>query len=224
MSHRHLRYNSGVPEQSLERRVVPLVQTVAGGRLVDPSSPTGARMKGFTVVHLMDWLEETRGTAAVTAWVDSLPDAVRPLVDRRSLTSVGWLPIELYFHGVRHVVDSFHGGDVRGALTVGHAMASRDIGAFFRAAMRFASPTTVLSLSGRFWRSYFDISALAVTGSTSKSCTAEVRHWPFNDPVAWHELGGSLVAWMEATRAQNVRLTHFEVASPGLLRLEATWD
>lgn len=212
---------SGEP---LERRVVPLVVTPAGGRLVDPASPTGARMKGFTVVHLLAWLEETRGAAAVTAWVDSLPEALRPLVDRRSLTSVGWLPIELYFHGVRHVVDTFHGGDARAALGIGHAMASRDIGAFFRAAMRFASPTTVLSLSGRFWRSYFDISALSVTGSTAKSCTAEIRHWPFNDPVAWHELGGSLVAWMEATRAQNVRLTRFEVAEPGLLRLDASWD
>ncbi|MEW6431384.1 MAG: hypothetical protein AB1730_07720 [Myxococcota bacterium] len=211
-------------ESPLERRVVPLaVPQGLPWRSADPAAPSGVRIKGFTVVHLLDWLEETRGTEAVAGWVATLPDAVRPTVDRRALTSVGWLPIELYFHGVRHVVDTFHGGDVRGALHVGHAMASRDIGAFFRAAMRFASPTTVLSLSGRFWKSYFDQSELVVTGSTPKSCTAEIHGWPFNDPVSWHELGGSLVAWMEASRAQEVRLTHFEVAGPGLLRLEATW-
>lgn len=209
----------------LDRRVVPLANPRAfPWTLANPAQPSGARMKGFALVHLLDWLKGQHGEAAVQQWTASLPEKLRATVDRRSLTSVGWIAIELYFNAIRFVVDTYSRGDPRGAIALGHTMANKDIGAFFRAAMSFASPTTVLSLSGRFWKSYFDQSELVVIDSTSRSCAAELRGWPFNDPVSWHELAGSLVAWMEASRASNVRITRFELLAPNQLRLDSAWE
>ena len=82
----------------------------------------------------------------------------------------------------------------------------------------------VLSLSGRFWKSYFDASALKVLSSTPTSCVAEVSDWPLGDETSLHELGGSLVAWMEASRAKNARLSRFELVGRGRLVLEAAWS
>lgn len=214
-----------MPTHEVDRRVVPFANPRGfPWTPADPAQPTGARMKGFALVHLLDWMNEKHGEGAVQHWVGSLPERLRPTVDRRSLTSIGWIPIEFYFSAIRFLVDTYSQGDVRAALSLGHAIATLDISTFFRAAMSFASPTTVLSLSGRFWKSYFDQSELVVVDSTSQSCAVELRSWPFNDPVAWHELGGSLIAWMEASRARDVRLTRFELIAPNQVRLEAAWE
>jgi hypothetical protein len=209
----------------LLERVVPLANP-QGLPLpkVDPASPCGARMKGFAVLHLLEHIEQRHGAAAVDAWRATLPSALARTTDKRAVTSVGWLPVEVYFSAVRWLVDTHHGGDVREGLRVGHAMASRDINAFFRTVMGFTSPTTVLSLSGRFWKSYFDHSSLHVLASTNTSVYAEVRGWPLGDACSLHEVAGSLVAWMEASRAKDVRITRCELTAPGTLRIDAAWS
>jgi hypothetical protein len=180
-------------------------------------------MKGFGLLHLLDVLAETHGPDAETTWRSTVPEPLRREVERRALTSIGWIPMEYYFHAVTWVTARFHAGDARAAITLGHEVTRRDIGAFFRKAMSFTSPATVLSLSGRFWRSYFDQSKLVVHSSTKTSVVAEVVDWPLQDATSLHELAGAMTCWMEATSARDVRLVRFELTAPGTLRLEATW-
>lgn len=190
---------------------------------VDASRPCGGRMKGFGLLHLLEYAHAKHGADAMRGWVESLPPPLQKYAQTAGLTSIGWLPMELYFSAVEHLVKTQHGGNARGALEIGHAMASRDIGAFFRTAMGFATPPTVFSLAGRFWRTYFDFGELAVTKKQPPTAEAELRDWPLRAEVAYHELAGSFIAWMEASKAKDVKLTRFELTSPMLLSLTIHW-
>jgi hypothetical protein len=191
---------------------------------VDCSRPSGARMKGFALLHLLDLMTQKHGGDAAPTWRGSLPDSVQREVEPRALTSVGWLPVEYYFGAVTWVTNQFYGGDVRAASELGHAVTQRDIGAFFRKAMSFASPTTVLSLSGRFWRGYFDQSKFTVRSSTKHAVVAEVSDWPLRDAASAYELAGSFACWMDATSARDVRIARLELTAPGTLQFEANWS
>ena len=114
--------------------------------------------------------------------------------------------------------------DLRKAIEFGHAMATRDIGAFFRAAMKFATAPTVFSLSGRFWRTYFDFGSLVMTTKNPPTADAELRDWPLMAEVAYYELAGSFVAWLEASKASNVRLSRLELTSASVLSLRLEWS
>lgn len=209
----------------VEQRVVPL--TLGAGLTLSPidlSAPLcGARMKGFPLLHLLDAMDK-RGPQLAERWRSSVPEQLRAQTERRAVTSVAWIPIEFYFHGVGYLARELHGEGPRNAMRVGHETASADIGAFFRFILSMASPATVLGLSGRFWKSYFDVSSLSVTPRTSDECVAVVRDWPLHDEVSLHEMAGSLVAWMEASRARDVRMTRFELLGPGHFTLECRWS
>lgn len=206
-------------------RVSPLEPSPTVPRVgPDPTTPCGARIKAFAFMHLLDWVEATWGAGAVASWVETLPDAVRPQADRRTLTPVAWVSLDLYHHLTTFIVGRFMGGDPRRGLVLGYVGALRDINAFYRAAIGLASPAFVLTLSGRTWRTYYDFGALKVVAKASGGCTAEVTGWPFSDPVTWYELCGGLVAWMDASRARDMRLTRLEETAPGTLRIEAAWS
>lgn len=212
--------------QDLAQRIVELTRPAGvPSAPIDLSKPlSGAQMKGFPLLHLLDVLEQARGGALADAWRATLPEAFRAKTERRAITSVSWLPIELYFHGVAWTGATLHGDRLRGSSIVGYQTASADIGAFFRFILSMASPTTVLGLSGRFWKSYFDVSTLTVTATGDRGCLAEVRDWPLRDDASLYEMVGSLVAWMEASRARDVRMTRFELLAPGNFVMECAWS
>ncbi len=193
-------------------------------RPVEPSRPCGGRMKGFALLHLVEWSKERYGAAALGAWHQTLEPKLQDITKPSALTSVGWVPVELYFAAVQHLITTQHGGDLRQAIDVGYTMASRDIGAFFRSVMRFTTPPTVLSLSGRFWRSYFDFGSMVVAKTSSGTADVEVRDWPLLAEVAFHELAGSFIAWMEASKGKDVRITRFDLTSPMVLSFAVQWS
>ncbi len=188
---------------------------------VDPLVLSGGNMKGFALLHLYDVMDTIAPTLA-EEWRAQLPEPVRGKVDRRAFTSASWMPVEYYFHGVGWLAGRL-GAQPRGALDLGFQIASRDIGAFFRFVMSMASPATVLTLSGRFWRSYFDQSSMQSTLVGDNGAVCEVRDWPLRDDVSPHEMAGSLVAWIEASRAEEVRITKLEVTGPGHFTFGVRW-
>lgn len=214
-----------MPTEDVESRVVLLTNpSNVTLRPIDLSQPLcGAKMKGFPLLHLLDAMEKARGPTLVDAWRATVPEQLLEQTQRRAVTSVSWLPMEFYFHGVAFAARELFGPGERHAMRIGHQTAAADIGAFFGFVLSMASPATVLSLSGRFWKSYFDRSTLKVIASTASSCTAEVSDWPLPDVESLHEMAGSLVAWMEASRARDVKFSRFELLGPGHFVLDATW-
>lgn len=190
---------------------------------VDPATPCGGRMKGFALLHLVEHAERTWGAEAMVAWRERLPPALRASTQPQALTSIGWLPLELYFSAVEHLVTSQLGGDARAAAALGHTLSARSIGAFFRATMRFATPPTVLGVAGRFWRSYFDVGSLVLTRTEAGRAVAELREWPLLSEVTLYELAGSFVAWLEASRATAPHLTSLEVQPGGTVAFTVEW-
>ncbi len=214
-----------MPAESLERCVAQLTNP-KGVRLtpIDLTAPlSGAKMKGFPILHLLDSLDAGPRPGLAAEWRASVPELHRSSIDRAAITSVSWLPIEYYFHGVGFAAKALHGEGVRHAMKVGYHTANLDIGRFFRMVLAFASPATILSLSGRFWKGYFDVSKLSVKSTGANSCSADVTEWPLRDEVSMHEMAGSLVAWMEASRAKDVRMTRFELLAPGHFALDCSW-
>lgn len=211
--------------KTLEERVAPFTNASrAHLASVDPSRPCGGRMKGFALLHLVEYANASFGPDTMTGWQASLEPRHRELTNPAALTSVGWLPVELYFSAVQHLVATHHQGQQRRALELGHTMAARAIGAFFRTVMSFTTPPTVLSLSGRFWRSYFDFGGLTVTKKTASTAEVELRDWPLLSEIAFYELVGSFVAWMEASKGKDVCITRLALTSPECLTLAIQWS
>jgi hypothetical protein len=211
--------------KTLEERVAPFTNACRAQLVpVDPSRPCGGRMKGFALLHLVEHANATFGAEAMTGWQAGLEPRHRELTNTAALTSVGWLPVELYFSAVQHLVATHHQGQHRRALELGHTMAERAIGAFFRTVMSFTTPPTVLSLAGRFWRSYFDFGSLAVTEKTTSTAEVELRDWPLLSEVAFYELVGSFVAWMEASKGKDVSITRLALTAPECLTLTLQWS
>ncbi len=188
---------------------------------VDLAKPCGAHMKGFALLHLLNIMEGI-DPSLPDEWRRLLPEKQRASIERRALTSSAWVPMEFYFHGVAWLATRL-GSFPRGAVHIGFQTASQDIGAFFRFVMSMASPATVLMLSGRFWRSYFDQSTMQSTLVGNDGAVCEVRDWPLRDEASAHEMAGSLVAWIEASRAKEVRVTRLEVTAPGHFTFAVRW-
>lgn len=190
---------------------------------IDLTQLSGAKMKGFSLLQLIATIEAEHGPEVIEAWRASVPTAQQAQVDRRAVTSVAWMPVEYYYHLAGWVIDAKHQGDARVALDLGAAVATREINAFFRMVLRFTTPSMVMSLSGRVWRSYFDRGELAIVEARDGFVHTEVRDWPMNDLVSMHEMTGSLLRWMEASRAKDVKLERFELLAPGCFRVDARW-
>jgi hypothetical protein len=190
---------------------------------IELSRLSGSKMKGFALVQLIATIEAEHGREVVDAWRSSLTPAHQALVEARAVTSVAWVPVEFYYHLAGFVIDAKHGGDVRQAIDLGAAVASREINAFFRMVLNFTTPSMVMSLSGRFWRSYYDGGELAIVEARDRFVHGEVRGWAMADLVSMHEMAGSLVRWMQSSSAKDVKLERFELVAPGCFRVDATW-
>ena len=209
-------------DKRFDESVVPLTNPTQTPFVpVDVSKQCGANMKGFALMHLFHIMESI-DPSLPDEWRKNIPERQRASVEKRALTSTAWLPIEFYFHGVNWLAHRLSNSS-RGAVDLGCQIASRDIGAFFRFVMSMASPATVLMLSGRFWRSYFDQSTMHATLVGNDGALCEVRDWPLRDETSPHEMAGSMIAWIEASRAKDVRISRLEVTAPGHFTFAVRW-
>jgi hypothetical protein len=179
-------------------------------------------MKGFALVHIIQTLSESTPSLE-SAWRDNLPLEWNRETDKRVVNHLSWVPIEYYYDAVTFLSSQSGALNPRHAIDVGYAMATLDIGAFFRLALAVASPISIMKISGRFWRNYFNTSDLLVVSASRNSVCAEVRNWPLPQEAALYEIAGSLVAWMEAGRAKEVRVSELEWTRNATLKIVANW-
>lgn len=198
---------------------IPELKVAPGVRLapVDFTMRSGVNLKGFSLEALCNVATERFGAEPVETWKKLAG------VDLRAVTATAWFPLEYYYHLVEYLVTHQLGGDARAASELGAITAKREINAFFRFVLGFTTPTMVLGISSRFWRSYYDKTELKVVASTSTGVHAEIRDWPLMSEAVAYELGGALAQWMEASRARDVRITHLEYTKPGVLRVDVKW-
>jgi hypothetical protein len=124
---------------------------------------------------------------------------------------------------VQFLVDRFHGGDPKAAIELGRWAATENIGSFFKVVLSFTSPAMVINLSGRFWKSYYDVGELKVVVNEKGRVVAELAQWPFDDELVVNELGGSFLAYLEKSRARNVKLVEAGPVAPQTLRWEVAY-
>jgi hypothetical protein len=184
---------------------------------IDLSVKSGVNLKGFSLQALCEVVSERFGAAFVDAWKQKAD------VDLRAVTATTWFPLEYYYHLIEHCVAVQYGGDASRAVELGVLTAKREINAFFRFVLAFTTPSMVLGLSARFWRSYYDKTDLVIVETKGDSLRAEIRGWPLMNAAAAYEVSGAMFAWLESSRAKNVRLTKLEFTAPGLLSLHASW-
>lgn len=190
-------------------------------RALDVASLSGAQMKGFALLHLMEVMDR-ESLAAWDEWRALWPAPHRLALERRALSPSAWLPLEYYFHGVGWLAE--RRGGAREAIAIGHEITEADISTFFRFVASMASPATVLTLSPRFWRSYFDRSTVHITPVGAHSAVVEIRDWPLlHDAVSVHELAGSFFAFSDASRAKDLRVTRVELTRPGEFTFALAW-
>lgn len=187
------------------------------------SSPCGGKAKAFTVTGLLDRLPSKYGPDVTRDFASTLPTEFRAPIERGLLLPSSWVPMELYFALVQYLVERFHGGDPKAALEIGRWSASENIGSFFKAVLSFTSPAMVINLSGRFWRSYYDIGQLTVVVNEKHRVAAELAQWPFDDEITINELAGSFLAYLEKSRARELKLVSAAPVSAQTLRFEITY-
>ncbi len=184
---------------------------------VDLTKRSGINLKGFSLITLCEVATERWGAASVDAWKKQSD------LDLRVVTATTWFPLEYYYHLVEYLVATHLGGDPRAASELAATVARREINAFFRFVLSFTTPSMVMGVSARFWRSYYDGTELKVVASKSNWVHAEVRGWPLMSKTVAYEVAGALSEWMERSRAKAVRITALSFSQPGVLRIEATW-
>lgn len=184
---------------------------------IDLGMKSGINLKGFSLQALCEVASAQFGAAFVDAWKQ------RVNLDLRVVTATTWFPLEYYYHLIEHCVATQYGGDASRAVEIGVLTAKREINAFFRFVLAFTTPSMVLGLSARFWRSYYDKTDLVIVETKGDSLRAEIRGWPLMNAAAAYEVSGAMFAWLESSRAKNVRLTKLEFIAPGLLSLHASW-
>lgn len=201
--------SSGVPQ--LE---VPVGVSLAP---VDARRLSGVRAKAFSLQTLEAVAAERFGGQVIAEWRAGVG------FDFAGVTPASWVPLELYYHLVELLVRRHLDRDERRAAELGTEVARREINGFFRLVLGFTSPLVALSMSSRFWRSYFDRSEFVVVESGPGYLRAEVRDWPLTNAAVGYELGGALLAWLQASRASAPVLQRLAWLRPGVLFLDATW-
>ena len=189
----------------------------------DLSKPCGGKAKGFTVTGILEQVARRHGPQVVAEFARSLPDAYRAPIENKLLLPAAWVPMELYFAVVQFLVQRFHGGDPKAALELGRQAAAENIGSFFKAVLSFTSPAMVINMSGRFWKSYYDVGELKAVVNEKGRVVGELSQWPFDDELTVNELGGSFLAYLEKSRAQDVRLHEAGPVAKGTLRFDVRY-
>lgn len=186
----------------------------------DLLKPCGGKAKGFTVTGMLEQIAAKYGPPTVAELAATLPAEFREPIEKNLLLPSSWVPMELYFTVVQFLVDRFHGGDPKAALEIGRSAAAANIGAFFKVVLSFTSPAMVISLSGRFWKSYYDVGELKVTSTEKGRVIGELSGWPYDDEITVNELGGSFLAYLENSRGKDVKLIDAGPSTPGTLRFD----
>ncbi len=190
----------------------------------DPNRLLGGKARGFTVINMLAYLKEKYGEIAMNEFVASLPEAMRQPIADRQVLAVSWVPIEMYYAGVQFMVRRYHGNHPFAARAIGHALASKDIGVIYRAALSFMTPAMIINLSGRFWSNYFDRGALKALKTEPGRVSGVLDHWPYTDDVTANEIGGSLMAWLEHCRAKNVALVEMQVTGRETIAFQISYQ
>jgi hypothetical protein len=181
-------------------------------------------MKGFTVVNMVAHIRDVYGQPALDQFYAELPATLAEPLKNNTVVSVAWVPLEMYYAGVQFLVKHFHGGSPLGARKVGHALASKDLGTIYKAVLRFTSPATVVSLSGRFWNDYFDRGKLQAQKLEKNRVAGTLSQWPFTDEITANEIAGSLLAWLEHSNARKVRMVEMAPTGPDTLQFDIAFE
>ncbi|HZI15800.1 MAG TPA: hypothetical protein VE153_35870 [Myxococcus sp.] len=181
------------------------------------STLSGVHYKGFTVQNLLAYVNERFGESTARAAVESLSPELRIHTDPRTTLAVGWVPVEAYFGIVEHVVDQHFDANPLGAQTIGYEVTLRDIHSIFKMVLRFTTPSMVLGMAKRMWRSYCDQGELQHLEENGAGMLT-LKDFSYQTPVAINELAGGFRAYLECSSAKNPRIEVMPSGPGGLLR------
>ena len=203
----------------MSSRAIPELEVPVGVQLapVDVTKPSGVRIKAFSLLALEEVTTAKFGAGVVAEWRKSVA------FDFASMTATAWIPVEYRYHLVEFLVARYFDGDPHRASELGSLVGKKEINGFFRFVMQFTSPSLVLGMSSRFWRSYYDRSEFAVVESGPGFVHAEIRDWPLTNAAVAYELAGALREWLLASRANDLKVVRLAWVKQGLLRLESVW-
>jgi hypothetical protein len=203
----------------MSSRAIPELEVPVGVQLspVDVTQLSGVRIKAFSLLALEEVATAQFGASVVAEWRKS------HTFDFASMTATAWIPVEYRYHLTEYLVSRYLDGDPQRAWELGSLVAQKEISAFFRFVLRFTSPSLVLSMSSRFWRSFYDRCEFVVVDSGPGFVHAEIRDWPLMSAPVAYEIAGALREWMLASRATDLRVLRLAWLKPGLLRLESVW-
>lgn len=173
--------------------------------------------KGFTVQNLLAYVHERFGEETARQAVASLAPELRPHADPSTTLAAGWVPVEVYFGIIQHVVALHFEGNPVGAQTIGYEVTLRDIHSIFKMVLRFTTPGMVLGMARRMWRSYCDQGEL-VHSEEQGLGVLTLHQFAYQTPVAINELAGGFRAYLECSNAKNPRVEIIAPAPDGALR------
>jgi hypothetical protein len=184
---------------------------------------SGVQYKGFTVHHLLAYVAERYGDSFKDEVVEALPETLRRHADPARTLAASWVPAETYFGILQYVVDVKNSGEARAAARIGYEVTVRDIHAFFKMVLKFTSPSMVMFMSRRLWRTYCDQGELVHLAKEPGLGVLQLRDFKISTPVAMHELAGGFRAYLECSSAQAVEIEVLPPLADGTLQWQFSY-
>lgn len=163
------------------------------------------RVKGIAFRSVLRALEQQAGADTLNRAYERMDEGPRDALRYGSLVASSWYPISWYRSMWRGVLAASPGVP-RLAWRLGREAALMDMRGIYRLVFVLIEPSTVLSLSPRLFRNYYDTGEVIVRASSATSAQVEWRGCSGFDRAMWHEVFGSAEAFLELAGAKGCDL------------------
>jgi hypothetical protein len=152
------------------------------------------RIKGISMLHMVDYLTEHHGPEAVDRVAAKLsPAAARAL---KTGTAFEWFTVPTFAEIERCVIAEYYGGDLTQAWRMGKHDMEESMGKVYRFLFKFMSPASLIERSAKVFHTFVEGGRCVIDRVDDREIRATVEGIEPPDEAYCHDLRGSFLGLM----------------------------
>ncbi len=183
-----------------------------------------SEMKGAAFYSMLEAIEEIDGKEGLSAVLNALPEQLGSALRDRSMSRVGWYPIEEYSLLHDAIQAALGGGDLK-ARELGRRSTEIDTRGLLRYVLAIPSPALLIKHANRVFGSYIRGGVVTATRRNPGAYDLAFSNMGTASRYILAEWEGGIALLLERAGAKNVRVrrvTQFPDKN-GFVMIAATW-